>query len=300
MADRRLQIFRAVARQRSFTQAARDLFMSQSSVTFQIKQLEDELNTQLFVRTFGNITLTPAGKLVLDYAERILDLSGEMESRLGEMTGEVRGNLRIGASAAVAEFMLPPILGGLNAHYPQVRPCLAVANSGSVQKMLIANEVDVGLIEGTLGSDDLVGEICGESGMVAIFAPDYPLADKKEVGAKTLRDYEYISREEGSGTRTLAEGFFRQAGVLPESLKVQMELGSPELLKTVVAGGHGFSIVPAGSCQREVQAGLLCAVPLKPRLSCTILLVYPKGRYRTRLTSTFIAFAKQLLRESAS
>ena len=91
MADRRLQVFHAVAKHLSFTKAAEALFMTQPAVTFQIKQLEEHFNTRLFERGHGQISLTGAGKVVLDYAERILGLSNELDARLKDMTGEVGG-----------------------------------------------------------------------------------------------------------------------------------------------------------------------------------------------------------------
>ena len=111
MADRRLQVFHAVAKQLSFTKAADVLFMTQPAVTFQIKQLEEHFNTRLFDRGHGRIALTPAGEVVLGYAEKILGLSSEMDVRLSELTGEIGGSLMVGASTTIAEFMLPGILG---------------------------------------------------------------------------------------------------------------------------------------------------------------------------------------------
>src|SRR6187549_2804957 len=111
MADRRLQVFYTVARHLSFTRAADQLFMTQPAVTFQVKQLEEQFNARLFERNYGKIALTPAGRLVMDYAERILGLSGEMETRVAELTGAVAGPLTLGASTTIAEFILPRVLG---------------------------------------------------------------------------------------------------------------------------------------------------------------------------------------------
>ena len=132
MADRRLQVFHAVARQLSFTKAAEAMFMTQPAVTFQIKQLEEHFSTRLFDRGHGRITLTPAGDIVLDYAERILGLSAELDTRLKEMTGQVAGALLIGASMTIAEFLLPQVLGEFRARHPKVLPRLIVANSEMV------------------------------------------------------------------------------------------------------------------------------------------------------------------------
>ena len=136
MADRRLQVFHAVARQLSFTKAAEQLFMTQPAVTFQIKQLEEHLNTRLFERNHGRIALTPAGELVFSYAEKILTLSEELETRVGELTGAISGPLLLGASTTVAEFYLPQILGEFKALHPHVQAHMTVANSE-----IIANRV---------------------------------------------------------------------------------------------------------------------------------------------------------------
>ncbi len=129
MADRRLQVFHAVAKHLSFTKAAEALYMTQPAVTFQIKQLEEQYNTRLFERGHGRITLTSAGAVVLDYAERILALSAELDTRLKELTGEVSGLLLVGASKTVAEYLLPRVLGEFKSAYPKVQPRLTVENS---------------------------------------------------------------------------------------------------------------------------------------------------------------------------
>jgi len=213
MADRRLRIFHAVAKQGSFTRAAESLFMSQPAVTFQIRQLEDRYQVRLFERGHGRISLTPAGQLVMDYAEKIISLSDEMEMRLGEMTGEMRGLLLIGASTTIAEALMPGILGDFNALYPQARPRLMVANSETIESRVSAHTLDVGLIESDAKEQNIDAEYCGEDELVVICAHDYPLANAASVTPKQLRDYEYIAREPGSGTREVAESYFRAAGV---------------------------------------------------------------------------------------
>src|SRR5579871_540675 len=129
MADRRLQVFHAVAKQLSFTKAAEALFMTQPAVTFQIKQLEEHFNARLFERGHGRIQLTPAGEVVLGYAERILGLSSELDTRIREMTGGLSGPLLIGASTTIAEFLLPRLLGEFKATHPEVHAKLVVGNT---------------------------------------------------------------------------------------------------------------------------------------------------------------------------
>ncbi|UCV01807.1 LysR family transcriptional regulator [Dechloromonas denitrificans] len=300
MADRRLQVFHAVAKNLSFTRAADALFMTQPAVTFQIKQLEEQYGTRLFERRHGSISLTPAGELVLSYAQRILALSDEMETRLGEMTGEMRGPLLVGASTTIAEFMLPRILGEFNALYPQVRARLIVANSESIEGRVAEHSLDVGLIEAPAKISGLHSQICCTDELQVICTPDYPLAGMSSVTPKALVDYEFISREPGSGTREITDAYFRAHQVAPENLKTQMELGSPEALKGVVSTGLGFAIVSRAVVDKEIRLGALVAISLKPPLKRSLYLVYPQDRFQSRLTATFIEFTQRKLKELAS
>ena len=202
MADRRLQVFHAVAKHLSFTRAADALFMTQPAVTFQIKHLEEQLNTRLFERRHGNISLTPAGERVLSYAEKILALTDEMETCVGEMTGEMRGPLLVGASTTIADFILPPVLAKFNALYPQVRVSLFVANSATIESRVAAHAVDVGLIDAPVGLPALASQIFCEDELVAIFAPDYPLASLKSVTPKVLACLLYTSPSPRDRTRS--------------------------------------------------------------------------------------------------
>jgi DNA-binding transcriptional LysR family regulator len=147
MADRRLQVFHAVAKHLSFTRAAETLFMTQPAVTFQIKQLEEHLNTRLFDRAQGRIALTPAGQLAFDYAERILALSNELDTRLKEMSGQAAGPLLIGASMTIGEYVLPQLIGQFKARFPAVVPALYVGNSEAVQERVAERTLDLGFIE---------------------------------------------------------------------------------------------------------------------------------------------------------
>ena len=300
MADRRLQVFHAVAKHLSFTRAADALFMTQPAVTFQIRQLEEQYGTRLFERRHAGISLTPAGEVVLSFAEKILALSDELETRLSEMTGEMRGPLLVGASTTIAEFMLPRVLGEFNAAYPQVRARLIVANSESIESQVAEHTLDVGLIEVPGKLAGLTSQVCCEDELIIICAPDYPLAGMKSVTPKGLADYEFISREPGSGTREITDAYFRSHKIPPESLKTQMELGSPEALKGVVSTGLGFAIVSRAVVAKELQLGELLAIPLRPALKRSLYLVFQQDRFQSRLTATFIEFTRTKLKEMAS
>jgi DNA-binding transcriptional LysR family regulator len=296
MADRRLQVFHAVAKQSSFTKAAETLFMTQPAVTFQIKQLEEHFNTRLFDRGHGKISLTPAGEVVLDYAERILSLSAELDTRISELTGEVQGLLLIGASMTIAEFMLPRVLGEFKVAYPRVKARLTVANSETIEHGVAAHSLDIGLIEAPSRLPSLSTEECCEDELQVVCSPAHPLAKLKTVAPKQLLQHAYISREPGSGTREVTDSYFRDAGFAPEDMNTVMELGSPDAIKGVVETGLGFAIMSRVIVAKEKQLGVLVALPLAPKLTRTLSLVYPKEKFRSRLVSSFVEFSKGKLK----
>jgi DNA-binding transcriptional LysR family regulator len=300
MSDRRLQVFYTVARHLSFTKAADQLFMTQPAVTFQIKQLEEQFNARLFERSHGRIALTPAGRLVMDYAERILGLSGEMETRVAEMTGTTSGPLLLGASTTIAEFILPRILGEFKVEHPQVHAHLTVGNSEMIENRVADHALDVGLIESPSHQPGLVSQVCCEDELVLICAPGHKFAKCSMVTPRELAGEPYVSRELGSGTREFTDQYLRHCKVAPEDLDVVMELGSPEAIKGVVETGLGVSIVSRVTVVKERKLGTLAAVPLEPRLIRTFSFVHPKEKFRSKLLTEFVDFATARMKKLAN
>ena len=295
MADRRLQVFHAVAKHLSFTKAAEALCMTQPAVTFQVRQLEEQFNTRLFDRAHGRIALTPAGAVAYAHAERILALTAELESRLGDMGGQVAGPLLIGASTTIADFLLPQILGEFKAAHPGVAPSLFAGNSETVQERLRERALDIGFIEGDTYLPALAGERLCSDELQVVCAPGHPLAGRKSVAPGALVEHAYLSREQGSGTREVIDHYLARAGIEPGALHVAMEASSPEALKGLVAAGMGIAIVPRVSVEKEVRLGLLARVPLSPPLSRQLTAVYPRERIQSGLVGAFVQFARQRL-----
>lgn len=300
MADRRLQVFYTVARHLSFTKAAEQLFMTQPAVTFQIKQLEEQFNARLFERSHGKIALTPAGKLVMDYAGRILGLSEEMEARVADLTGAMGGPVLLGASTTIAEFMLPRILGEFKVQYPQVQVRLTVGNSEMIVNRVADHSLDLGLIESPSHLPSVNTEVCCDDELVLICSPAHKFAKLASVEPQQLMGEAYVSRELGSGTREFADQYLRRCKVAPEDLNVVMELGSPEAIKGVVETGLGFSIMSRARVAKERKLGTLVAIPLEPRLMRTFSFVHPLEKFRSKLLTTFVEFASVKMKQMAN
>jgi len=295
MADRRLQVFHAVAKHLSFTKAGEALCMTQPAVTFQVRQLEEQFNTRLFDRTHGRISLTPAGAVAFAHAERILALTAELESALRDMGGQVAGPLLIGASTTIADFLLPQILGEFKAAHPGVVPSLFVGNSETVQERVRERALDIGFIEGDSYLPALAGERLCSDELQVVCAPGHPLSARRSVPAGALVEHAYLSREQGSGTREVIDHYLERAGIEPGALHVVMEASSPEALKGLVAAGMGIAIVPRVSVEKEVRLGLLARIPLSPPLTRQLTAVYPRERIQSGLVGAFVQFAKRRL-----
>jgi DNA-binding transcriptional LysR family regulator len=211
------------------------------------------------------------------------------------MTGQIAGPLLVGASTTIAEFLLPQVLGSFKSKYPGVLPRLFVANSGTVENRVAEHTLDIGFIESPSHLPTVASDVCCEDELQVVCAPGHPLAKLKSVAAKELIEHPYISRETGSGTREVTDLYFQKAGIRPDSLKIVMELGSPEALKGLVATGLGFGIMSRATVAKETRLGQLARVPLSPRLIRNLSVVYPKEKFRSRLVGAFVQYAKEQL-----
>lgn len=296
MADRRLQVFHAVAKHGSFTRAAENLFMTQPAVTFQIKQLEEHYNTRLFERGHGKVTLTPAGEIVFAYAERILSLNEELETRVSELTDDLTGTLNIGTSTTIAAYWLPGLLRDFKIQYPRVIPRVVVGNSALVEERVVSRELDLGMIEIVTDNPALERISACRDELLVILPPRHPLAAAPRLSAQDLVSHPLVTRDPGNAIRVLTEQYFEAAGFPAEEVTVAAELGSLVTVKQMVEAGVGFGIASRAAILREVGEGRLAAVPLDPPLYTPLEVIYPRDKFRSRLITTFAEFATEGLR----
>ncbi|MCG6974990.1 MAG: LysR family transcriptional regulator [Acidiferrobacterales bacterium] len=291
MADRRLQVFHTVARLLSFTKAAETLHMTQPAVTFQIRQLEEHFNTRLFDRTHNRISLTAAGDKVYEYADQILSLYGEMDNKVRELTGDVSGVLLIGASTTIAEYVLPSLLGEFKEKHPNVNMRLSVSNSVGVVHMVENNSVDVGIVESPISNKNLEVKVCWHDKLVFICPPDHPMAREKSIPVTSLTDMPFVCREEGSGTREFICAHLAASNIQMQDIDINMEVGSPEAVKSMVEAGLGISVVSQATVEKEVKLGTLVALPLDPPLERPFSIVFQRQKFRIRAMDEFMEFA---------
>ena len=250
---RQLQIFRAVARDLSYTRAAEALNLTQPAVFTQVRQLEDQLGSPLIERIGKRLFLTEAGKVVLASAREVLTELDRMEMRLAELRGMVRGRLRLSV-VSTAKYLVPALVGEFCRRHPGIDVALTVGNRQELLARFAANEDDLyilGAVPAELGAET---RRFAENPLVAIAAPDHPLAGCRGIAPADLVAHPFVMRESGSGTRIAAEGFFAAAGLVPP---VRMEMGANEAIKQAVMAGLGLSVLSRGTCLLELAHGHL-------------------------------------------
>jgi DNA-binding transcriptional LysR family regulator len=293
MSDRRLQVFHTVAGVLSFTRAAEILHMTQPAVTHQIRQLEQELNARLFDRSNNRISLTEAGEQVLQYADRIIDLYGQMSESVKALTGDKAGLITLGASTTIAEYMLPGLLGDFRRKFPEVQIRLRVANTDAIVALIADNSIDLGVVEGEVDNQLLRVERCQQDELQLVAPPGHPLAAAASVEPMQLTAYPFIHREDGSGTRSVIERYLLEQNVDEHALNCPFELGSTEAIKGAVQAGMGISIVSGVTVARELALGQLEVRPLQPPLLRPIYFVRQRQKFRTHLMDELFQFARQ-------
>ncbi len=292
MADRRLQVFYTVARLLSFTKAAEELHMTQPAVTFQVRQLEEQYNTRLFDRTHNRISLTEAGKKVYECGARIFEIYAEMDNAVRQLTGDISGVLILGASTTIAEYMLPVLLGDFKAEHPDVTVRLKVANTDGIVSQVENNAIDLGVVEAPVTNKNLVVEECSTDQLVVIVPPGHELANENVIPLKRLRDFPFICREEGSGTREVMLESMHVAGMGEADLNVSMELGSLESIKGAVEAGMGISVISSATIQKEIKLGTLVAIKTEPPIVRPFSFVHQKQKFRMHAMDELLNFAR--------
>ncbi|MGC1424844.1 MAG: selenium metabolism-associated LysR family transcriptional regulator [Terracidiphilus sp.] len=251
----RLAVFRAVAQQLSFRKAAEELFLTQPAVSLQIKALEEDLGVQLFDRTGSRVALTSAGKTLLGYAEQAHALLQRAEHEIAAIGGELAGQLSLGASTTIAQYVLPRMLGDFLAEHPRVQPTLISGNTERIVDAVVQHEIALGFIEGPSRSRDVKAEPFLTDELVLIVPAAHEWAERASIAASELRTVPLLMREHGSGTRHVVEMALAKQHVKVASLKVAMELDSTGAIKSAVEAGLGAGFVSRWAIAKDARTG---------------------------------------------
>lgn len=257
-----LHIFFTVAEKGSFSAAAQALHMTQPAVTMQVQSLEDYFGTKLLQRSTKRIDLTEAGRALLPYAQRSMELIRETDTAMSAFTSKLKGRLQLGASLTIGEYILPRLLGPFGREYPHISISMKVMNTAQIIDDIVSHQLNFGLIEAPVNHPDMQMDKVLSDELVLIAAPDHPMAKMDHVALADAVKHPFVVREQGSGTRLVMEEQLKSKEIDPNSLEIVMELGSTGAIKSAVEAGVGISIVSSSSVKHEVALGLIRVIPL--------------------------------------
>jgi len=253
-----LRILKAVASEKSFTRAAEILYVSQPSLSKQIKILETRLGVILFNRENSTISLTEAGKVFLQYSERILALCEESCRALNDVKNGDRGNLTVGASQTIGTYLMPRVLALFAQNYPQINIQVQVDSTRMIAKNVVNREIDIAVVGGDVPEElkkNLNIENFVEDELILIVPKSHPFALKKQkkINKDDLYHLNFITLNSTSTIRKFIDNILIQNGIETKQFNIIMQLNSIEGIKTAVSLGLGAAFVSSSAIEKEIK-----------------------------------------------
>ncbi len=236
---RQMEIFEAVARLGSFTRASEELFLTQPTVSMQIRKLSDAVGLPLYEQIGKRIHLTEVGVELARTAREIVGAMERMDMSVAQMQGLQKGRLRL-AVVTTAKYFAPMLLGAFSRSHPGITLSLKVTNRERVLERVAENLDDLYILSDPLDGLGLVAEAFLDNPLLVLAAPGHPLARARRISLETLAREPFLMREPGSGTRDAIENIFAARGL---KINVRMELGSNEAIKQAIVAGLGISVL---------------------------------------------------------
>lgn len=274
---RQLEVFVFIAKLQNMSAAAQTLALSQSACSMALTNLESQLNTPLFDRLGKKLLLNAEGKAMLVKADNILAQVKTLEtSFLSEDNHALIGNINIGASSTIGNYILPTKIARFTLQHPNVNITLSIANTENIINNINQYNIDIGLIEGPCYHPDIKIIPWKQDELIIVASPDHPLAKKHNISLADIKNEKWIFREIGSGTRELTDQR------LQGNVKPFLTLGNTEAIKQAVIAGFGISCVSKISVSDAIKEKKLVQLDLaKPNLNRALSLIIHRDKYQT-------------------
>lgn len=287
---RQLEVFEAIARLKSFTRAAEELFLTQPTASMQIKKLADDIGLPLFEQVGKKIYLTDAGQELYQTCLGVFEHLARFEMIVSDMKGLKAGKLRL-AVVTTAKYFTPRLLGAFCQKYPGIEVALKVTNHERVLERLINNQDDLYILGRLPEEVDAVAEAFLDNPLVVLASANHPLANTKQISVKRICEEPFILREPGSGTRRATERFFSEHNL---KLKVRMELGSNEAIKQAIIGGLGISVLSRHTLALDAPMGQLTVLDVQGfPIDRHWYYAYSSGKQLSIVAQAFLGYLQQ-------
>jgi len=287
---RKLDIFVRVADRGQVVRASEDLGLTQSAVSMALASLESFHGGPLFHRQGKRLILNEQGKLLLPHARDILQRLDNFTKMVQDTHSEPGGELHIGASTTIGNYLLPLLVAQFSRHYPKAKVSLQIANTDQIAQAVCEGSLDLGLIEGPCHQPQLNCQPWRDDELVVIAPPQHPWARQSAVGREQLLRGDWIVREVGSGTR---EVFEAALGMGVSQLPSALELGHTEAIKLAVEAGLGVSCLSRLAVQTELEMGRLVVVSTGLFLQRKLSVLIHSKRYQSALLKACVAMLHQ-------
>jgi LysR family transcriptional regulator, low CO2-responsive transcriptional regulator len=282
-----LKVFAAVAQHNSFTRAAEALFLTQPTVSMQVKQLSKTVGLSLFEQVGKKLYLTEAGKELYATCQDVFDRMSRFEIAIADIKGLKQGTLRV-AVVTTAKYVVPRILGPFCKRYPGIEISLSVANHQFMLDSMVANQHDLYILSQPPKEVDVVVQPFLENPLVVLAARDHPLTQEKNISLQRLSQEPFIMREPGSGTRKEVQQMFDTENLRP---MVKLDLGSNEAIKQAVAGGLGISVLSKHTLALEGGTNQLAILDVVGfPIERHWYVVYPAGKQLSAIAAVFYEY----------
>ncbi len=279
----------------SFSEAARALGLSQPTVSFQVRRLEEEAGARLMERRGPRqVGVTAAGREFETFARRVLAEHAALMERLSALRDEVAGALRLGASTHPGEHLVPAIVGAFRRRHPKISATIAIGDTAEIVDRVLGRQCDAGFVGAEVRRRGLVSHKIAEDQLVLIAAPDHPIARRRSVRLSDLAGESFVVREPGSGTQRTVDELMEAAGLHPRRLRPALVVGSNQAVVAAVEAGVGVAFAPRAAAARSLELGRVRAVPVRGTDWVRgIYFVHVAGAPKTRLLQAFAAFVDE-------
>ena len=286
-----LRILKAVATEKNFTKAAEVLYLSQPSLSKQIKRLEKNLDILLINRENNKISLTENGKVFLQYSERILALCEESCRALIDLKNGDRGNLTVGASQTIGTYLMPRVLALFAQNYPQIDLKVQVNSTRLIANNVLNREIDIAVVGGEIPNElkkNLTIKDFVEDELSLIISKSHPFAKKKKINKENLYYLNFITLNSNSTIRKFIDKILIQNGIETKELKIIMQFNSIEGIKTAVSLGLGAAFVSSSAIEKEVELKTIEILKIENiRITRTLSIISNPESYKSKAFDLF-------------
>lgn len=286
-----LEIFLSIAEEKSFSRAAEKMLRTQPAISIAIKRLEEELGESLFDRSSKNGSLTEAGRVLLSYAQRMINLRDEAREAVGELRGMFRGRLTIGANESTSLYLLPPLLMEYRKRYPNIKIEVFRAVSEKIPLEVSERNLDFGFLSYDPMHPNLQSLEIHKDELALVVPPNHRLARQKQVTVKDLGEEQFVAHNVKTPSRTKIFELFAQHHT---PLNICLELATLETIKEFVLLEAGIAILPRLAVEAEIKSGKLMEVPVKGmKIEKTLRLVYRRESSLSHAAKSFLDLVKE-------